>query len=124
MAKIKVGDLVCMYRRKKKGIGIVLEYAEDLIEKAGAGITFDEFMNNIERIDNNYGERSLYRKKLKNSAEHPDLITTCMIYNATWAKKPKKEFVRIRWFDRPSMYETNQISAVEEWCPIDWLKRV
>ena len=32
MAKINVGDLICMYRRKKKGMGIVLEKADDIIE--------------------------------------------------------------------------------------------
>ena len=37
MAKVQVGDLVCMYRRKNKGMGIVLEHVEDLIEKAEAG---------------------------------------------------------------------------------------
>ena len=57
-------------------------------------------------------------------AKHPDMITTCLIYNASWAKKPKKEFVRIRWFDNPSMYETNRTKEIEEWCPIDWLKKV
>ena len=37
MAKVKVGDLVCMFRRKNKGMGIVLEHTTDLIEKAEAG---------------------------------------------------------------------------------------
>lgn len=124
MTKVKVGDLVCMYRRKNKGMGIVLEYTSDIIEKASAGVTFDEFMETIENIGSNYGERSAYKKKLEKAAAHPGLVKTCMIYNASWAKKPKREFVRVRWFDRPSLYETSQISTDEEWCPIDWLKRV
>ena len=124
MAKVKVGDLVCMYRRKNKGMGIVLEHADDLIERAEAGVTFDEFMEAIEAIGNNYNSRAAYRRKLKEHAKHPDMITTCLIYNASWAKKPKKEFVRIRWFDNPSMYETNQTKEIEEWCPIDWVKKV
>tara|TARA_Y100000592_G_C5453008_1_gene309763 strand:+ start:1262 stop:1639 length:378 start_codon:yes stop_codon:yes gene_type:complete len=124
MAKVKVGDLVCMYRRKNKGMGIVLEYAEDLIEKAEAGVTFDEFMEALEAIGNKYDARAVYRRKLKSHAKHPDMITTCLIYNASWAKKPKKEFVKVRWFDNPSMYETNQTKEIEEWCPIDWLRKV
>jgi len=124
MAKVKVGDLVCMYRRKNKGMGIVLEHTEDLIEKAEAGITFQEFMDTIESIGSKYDARAAYRRKLKAYAKHPDMITTCLIYNASWAKKPKKEFVRVRWFDTPSLYETNKTKDIEEWCPIDWLKTV
>ena len=124
MAKVKVGDLVCMYRRKNKGMGIVLEHTEDLIEKAEAGITFQEFMDTIESIGSKYDARAAYRRKLKAYAKHPDMITTCLIYNASWAKKPKKEFVRVRWFETPSMYETNQTKEIEEWCPIDWLRKV
>ena len=124
MAKVKVGDLVCMYRRKNKGMGIVLEYAGDLIEKAEAGVTFDEFMEALDAFGGKYDARAAYRRKLKEHAKRPDLITTCMIYNASWAKKPKKEFVRVRWFEQPSMYETNQTKEIEEWCPIDWLRKV
>tara|TARA_Y100000592_G_scaffold100580_1_gene181296 strand:- start:1006 stop:1383 length:378 start_codon:yes stop_codon:yes gene_type:complete len=124
MAKVKVGDLVCMYRRKNKGMGIVLEHVDDLIEKAEAGVTFDEFMEALDAIGDKYDARAAYRRKLKSHAKHPDMITTCLIYNASWAKKPKKEFVRVRWFDNPSMYETNQTKEIEEWCPIDWVKKV
>ena len=124
MAKVKVGDLVCMYRRKNKGMGIVLEHVDDLIEKAEAGVTFEEFMEALEEIGDKYAARAAYRRKLKEHAKHPDMITTCLIYNASWASKPKKEFVRVRWFENPSMYETNQTKEIEEWCPIDWLRRV
>ena len=124
MAKVKVGDLVCMYRRKNKGMGIVLEHTSDLIEKAEAGVTFEEFMSRITELSGTYAARSEYRRELKASAKYPDMISTGMIYNAGWAKKPKKEFVRIRWFETPSMYETNRTTEVEEWCPIDWLRAI
>ena len=124
MAKVEVGDLVCMYRRKNKGVGIVLEHVDDLIEKAEAGVTFDEFMDTIDQIGGNYNDRAAYRRKLKAHAKHPDLITTCLTYNATWASKPKKEFVRVRWFNNPSAYETKKTREIEEWCPIGWLKKI
>ena len=124
MSKVKVGDLVCMYRRKNKGMGIVLEHAPDLIEKAEAGITFAEVMEVISEIGSKYDERAKFRDNLKKKAKYPDLIQICLIYNASWAKKPKKEFVRIRWFDNPSMYEMKKIRETEEWCPIDWVKKM
>ena len=124
MAKVKVGDLVCMYRRKNKGMGIVLEHTSDLMQKAEAGITFDEFMNKINELSGTYAARAEYRRELKASAKYPDMVNTCMIYNASWAKKPKKEFVRVRWFETPSLYETASTREIEEWCPIDWLRKV
>jgi len=124
MAKVKVGDLVCMYRRKNKGMGIVLEYTDDLVERSGAGVTFDEFMSAISDIGTKYDQRAAYRRKLKAHAKYPDLINTCLIYNASWAKKPKREFVFVRWFETPSMYETNRIKEIEEWCPADWVKTI
>ena len=124
MSKVQVGDLVCMYRRKNKGMGIVLEHTSDLIEKAEAGITFVELMEEIKQIGNKYDQRAQLRDELKQKAKHPELIQTCLIYNASWAKKPKKEFVRVRWFDNPSMYETKKTKDIEEWCPIDWVKKL
>ena len=124
MSKIEVGDLVCMYRRKNKGMGIVLEHVPDLIEKAEAGITFSELMETMKLIGSRYDERAALRNDLKEKAKYPDLIHTCLVYNASWAKKPKKEFVRIRWFDNPSMYETVKTKEVEEWCPADWVKKL
>jgi len=124
MAKVKVGDLVCMYRRKNKGMGIVLEHTHDIIEKSGSGISFEEFMLMLEEAGNNYNKRRECRKNVEETAEHPDMVHTCVVYNAGWAKKPKKEFVRVRWFDAPSLYETNKITEEEQWCPIDWLRKI
>ena len=124
MAKVQVGDLVCMYRRKNKGMGIVLEYTEDLIERAGAGVTFDEFIVALKGIGDSYADRAAYRRELKVRADHPEMINTCLIYNASWARKPKREFVRIRWFECPSLYETSKIKEPEEWCPADWVRKI
>ena len=125
MAKINVGDLVCMYRRKKKGMGIVLEKTDDIIESAGIDATFDQVHEQLVLLEKNYNGRTKYKRELRDIAERPELISTCVLYNGNgWAKKPKKAFVRIRWFDRPSLYESNQVSVDEEWCPADWLKKL
>jgi len=125
MAKINVGDLVCMYRRKKKGMGIVLEKTDDIIESANIEATFDEVHAELTRLEKDYNGRSRYKKELRKQSERPELISTCLLYNGQgWAKKPKKAFVRIRWFDRPSLYESNETSTDEEWAPVDWLKKL
>ena len=35
MSKVKVGDLVCLYRRKKEGLGLVLKKEADLASMGG-----------------------------------------------------------------------------------------
>ena len=125
MAKINVGDLVCMYRRKKKGMGIVLEKTDDIIESANIEATFDEVHAELTRLEKHYHDRTRYKKELRKQSDRPDLISTCLLYNGQgWAKKPKKAFVRIRWFDRPSLYESSETSTDEEWAPVDWLKKL
>lgn len=125
MAKIIVGDLICMYRRKKKGMGIILEQTDDIIESAGIDVTFENVHEELIRMEKSHQERTKYKQSLRDRAKRPDLISTCLLYNGhAWARKPKKAFARIRWFDRPSLYETNQVSIDEEWCPLDWLKKL
>ncbi len=125
MATIKEGDLVCVYRRRKKGMGIVLEKIDDVIEGAGVDVTFDEVLLKLEEIGKRYNDRMLYKKDLRKRAQRPELVSACLLYNGQgWAKKPKKAFVRVRWFDRPSLYESNQTNTDEDWCPAEWLKKV
>jgi len=125
MAKINVGDLVCMYRRKKKGMGIVLEKTDDIIESAKIDITFEELYTELIRLEKDYNGRTKYKRELRSQSERPELISTCILYNGQgWARKPKKAFVRIRWFDRPSLYENNETSTDEEWSPIGWVKKL
>lgn len=116
MAKINVGDLVCMYRRKKKGMGIVLEKTDDIIESANIEATFDEVHAELIRLEKDYNGRTKYKRQLRGQSRRPELISTCLLYNGQgWAKKPKKAFVRIRWFERPSLYESNETNVDEEW---------
>ena len=95
-----------------------------IVAKIDGGLTFDEFYEVVMSIGGDYRERTQYRDSLKNKAKYPEMIRTCLLYNASWARKPKKEFVKIRWFDAPSLYETAQIREVEEWCPTDWVRKV
>jgi len=125
MAKVEVGDLICMYRRKKKGMGIVLEKTDDIIESAQIGATFEEVHAKLLQLEKDYNGRTKYKRELREQAIRPELISACLLYNGQgWAKKTKKQFVRVRWFDRPSLYESNETSADEEWCPTDWLKKL
>ena len=123
MAKIKVGDLVCMYRRKQKGLGIVLERVDDVIVSSGVGLSFDEFFQQLAELKR-FDAVNTFRRKMSERAERPELIQACLMHNTSWARKPKKQFVKVRWFDRPSDYTTTQMNSIETWCPVDWLRSV
>ena len=126
MAKIVVGDLVCMYRRKKKGLGIVLEKVDDIAQSAGIEKSFDEVLAELSAIgDRDYKARSVYKHTVSEAATNPELVKVMMLYNGQgWNRKPKKTFVRIRWFEQPSAYEMTDLGKTEDWCPSDWLKKL
>lgn len=126
MAKIVVGDLVCMYRRKKKGLGIVLEKVDDIAQSAGIEKSFDQVLEELAAIrDRDYNARNAYRRTVTESATNPEMVKVMMLYNGQgWNRKPKKTFVRVRWFEQPSAYEVKQSGKIEDWCPSDWLKKL
>ena len=125
MSNIEVGDLVCLYRRKKRGMGIILQQVDDIIAYADVeGESFESVHEQLKEHPNDYKWKAEFRENLMLKSEHPDMVKTCLTYNSSWAKKPKKRFVRIRWFERPSMYETAQIKEIEEWLPQDWVKKL
>ena len=111
MSSIVVGDLVCMYRRRKKGMGIVLEATDDIVRLSGLDMSFEQLTEQLSTVRSD---------KIASRA----LINTVLVFNAGWAKKPKKEFVRIRWFDRPSVFEAKESYYEEEWCPTDWVRKI
>ena len=126
MAKIVVGDLVCMYRRKKKGLGIVLEKVDDIAQSAGIEKSFDEVLGELESMrDRDYKARSAYKQAVSESATNPEFVKVMLLYNGqAWNRKPKKAFVRVRWFEQPSAYEMTDLGKLEDWCPSDWLKKL
>ena len=121
---ISVGDLVCMYRRRKKCLGIVLESVPDIVHAAGVEISFDELMDKLTNLQYDKEGRMKFKRNLRKSASRPELLNTAFVFNAAWAKKRKKEFIRIRWFQRPSVYDTQESHFDEEWCPTDWVRKV
>ena len=126
MAKLKVGDLVYIPRRKNKGLGIVLKYVEDITKEIDA--FKDEFWTIHEHMVKE-GEPSELRDLRKNARIHllerspqRDLLEAYFQYNNRWCSKDKKSFIYIRWFKQPSFYENARSSDEEQWHPTDWAK--
>ena len=124
MSSIVVGDLVCMFRRRKKGMGIVLEATDDIVRSSGLDMSFEQLSEQLSAVKSDKIASRALRRKWRNAATRPELVNTVLVFNAGWAKKPKKEFVRIRWFDRPSVFEAKESYHGEEWCPVDWVRKL
>jgi|TARA_R110000787_G_scaffold175296_1_gene287791 hypothetical protein len=123
MPKVSTGDLVCMHRRKNKGIGIVLEKIEDMPKELNMEGTLESAMQVLSQITD-YNEKRIFREALVKQSANPDAAAVFLMYNAQgWCKKPKYTFARVRWFKKPSAYESN-IKEEENWCPEDWLKKL
>lgn len=112
-----------MHRRKNKGIGIVLEKIEDMPKELNMEGTLESAMQVLSQITD-YNEKRILREALVKQSANPDAAAVFLMYNAQgWCKKPKYTFARVRWFKKPSAYESN-IKEEENWCPEDWLKKL
>ena len=118
---VQVGDLVGFYRRKSPGVGIVLDKIDNILEHAGV----DE--NIAFQIAENAQGRTYWEKK--NAIEklsdgelvHSTSLKLFFQYNDRWCSKPKKSFVKIKWFKQPRAYE-GRIAENEGWYPADWVR--
>ena len=122
---VDVGDLVGFYRRKAPGIGIVVQKMEDILEIAGVDPAIA-----LEIAENARG-RTYWEKRnaiaelcgppAVSSIGNSELLKLFFQYNEKWCRKPKRAFVRIRWFKPPSEYE-GTIRDEEGWYPADWVR--
>ena len=128
MSKLKVGDLVCIPRRKNKGLGIVLKHVEDITKEID---TFkDEFwVSHAQMIKDGRESSGLLLDLRKSARTHlleaspeRDLLEAYFQYNNSWCPKNKKSFIYIKWFKHPSFYENARCSDKEQWHPTDWAK--
>jgi len=117
--KIKIGDLVCMPRRRKPGMGIVLKYSDDLAREGGINV-----MKILEETREliSYTDRAQIFKNAYRRCGDAEFLDQAFYYNAGWANKPKLKFAYVKWTNKPSDYTMKEVFASEAWYPIEWLK--
>jgi len=119
--RLKVGDLVCMFRRRKAGLGIVLEYHPDVgvcMEREPREVY--ETYKDFEIKD--WRSRDEYKKRVCAESCNPDLVFDFFLYNAAFAGKLKTSFAFVRWVKKPSTYEADAVYSHVGWFPAEWLK--
>lgn len=116
MKKTTVGDLVCLYRRKRKGVGLVLETATISDEKI-------KIIESAKEAD--WKRKGDLQQQVLNTADNKSLIEAAFLYNLWQSNaKTKKHFVYIKWLQRPSEYEQTKTTADADWFPVEWVGRI
>jgi len=118
---VNVGDLVGFYRRKSPGMGIVLDKIDDILDHAGVdeNIAFQIAENAQGRTY--WEKKSAIEKLCDGQPVHSTSLRLFFQYNDKWCSKPKKSFVKIKWFKQPRAYE-GRIAENEGWYPADWVR--
>jgi len=120
MAKVKVGDLVCAYRRKEKGLGFVLREEENLAVRSGFESELLYRPPNRKKVNWWYAIEEAIR-----DAVDPTGAQAFVSYNHYGKKKNIKEkFVYVKWIKKPSDYHMPTLMEDEQWIPSDWVKSV
>jgi len=119
--KLKVGDLVCMYRRRAKGMGIVLRYCDDVSEPMGedAAAVLETYRDFAIR---DWRRRDEFKQSICARSGDPDLVFDFFLYNTAFKGKLKKQFAFVRWSKKPSTYSADAVYALSGWFPAEWLK--
>ena len=114
--KLQQGDLVFMFRRRHKGLGVVLKYVDNMDECLGGSASgiFEEYKK---FSTNQYRLRDEYRREVCSDSDDPDLAFDFFIYNVAFKGKLKTQFAYVRWFKRPSTFAADGIHSLTGWIP-------
>ena len=125
--KVKIGDLVCMFRRRAPGLGIVLKKRNT--DKVLGEFALEETLQYLKQ-SGDYRTKNNTRAKLFNEIEKKinregkELAKVYLEYNNGWDMKLKKDFVYVKWFNSPSEYEVEKMHQQTCWVPAEWVRSV
>ena len=114
------GELVCMFRRKERGLGIAVKVIEDLPAYIDFNSACLDRKNHPSRMVNwwNVVEINIY------ACKDPAAARAYINYNH-WggAKKEKKDFTYVSWIKQPSDHQYN-FEEMSGWVPTEWLRAI
>ena len=119
--RISQGDLVFMFRRRSKGLGIVVEYVNSIEEVLGANAR-EVFSKYQSFSTKEWHQRDEFRNQICMRATDHDLAFDFFIYNIAFKGKLKTKFAYVKWFKNPSTFAANGLHAESGWIPARWLK--
>ena len=118
MILIEIGELVCMPRRRTKGMGIVLgistpdtEIIQSLLEIANMSTSWEERIN----------KEQLLLEKVEDREFISNVMTHCTDQTG---RSLRRVFAKVHWFRSPSYYTMDRLPNGEKWVPLIWLKNL
>lgn len=116
-----VGDLVCMYRRRSKGLGVVLKYCSDI------GACMDEDPETVMEVYRDFAikdwrRREEFKKQICQKSKDPELVFDFFLYNTAYKGKLKTKFAFVEWVKKPSNHSVDVVYSRNGWYPADWLR--
>ena len=116
-----VGDLVCMYRRRSKGMGIILRYCGDI------GECMNEDAETVMEVYREFAikdwrRRDEFKTQICQKSCDSNLVFDFFLYNTAFQGKLKTSFAYVKWLKRPSNHTADVMYSQCGWFPSEWLK--
>tara|TARA_Y100001963_G_scaffold155931_1_gene248244 strand:- start:358 stop:690 length:333 start_codon:yes stop_codon:yes gene_type:complete len=102
----QIGALVELYRRKTKGLGIILDVMDS---------------EQISKIWDSKWTEAYNRNEL---TEKRKSLFQCYGYYDKWPAGSVRKYAYVRWMKRPSEWEAERITRDHDWYPADLLRAV
>tara|TARA_R100000008_G_C3511695_1_gene129168 strand:+ start:256 stop:651 length:396 start_codon:yes stop_codon:yes gene_type:complete len=119
----KPGALVKMHRRRRPGLGIIVEVKDTDEIRQFARDKFKIRFKAIRKIQERVGYNKLYEFRREGiiTEDQKTMLQAFFMY----AREGKnRRMAKIRWINRPSAWETNTINESSDWYPFDMLRTV
>jgi hypothetical protein len=119
----KPGALVKLYRRRKPGLGIILEVQTTNQIRQFTRDRFKIRFKAIQKIRERIGYNKLYEYRRKGivTEEQVKMIHAFFLYGK---EDRNRRMARIQWITKPSAWETATVSNQVDWYPLDMLRTV
>ncbi len=119
----KPGALVKLYRRRKPGLGLIVEVRDtDQIRQFARG-KFKIRFKAIHKIRDKIGYNKLheYRRKGTITEDQKKMIESLFMYGK---EETNRRLALVRWITQPSAWETKTTTAKADWYPLEMLRTV
>jgi hypothetical protein len=119
----KPGALVKLYRRRKPGIGIILEVTDTDSVRQFARERFKIRFKSKGKIKERLGYGALYEYRRDGAITEDErkMVDTYLMYGTD---SRNRKIAKVQWITYPSAWETTTLRERVEWYPFDMLRTV
>ncbi len=117
------GALVKLYRRKKSGLGIILEVTDTDAIRQFARDKFKIRFKDYNRIRERIGYNKLYEYKHQGKITE-DQVRMLQCYFMYANENSCRRVAKVQWIQKPSAWEMKTATEKADWYPLDMIRTV